>query len=79
LGQSAAKPPAKLKKGKSAKLAKKTKQGGGLTWRSTTKKVCTVKKFNVKALKKGTCKLKATAPAVAGFTAYSGNFTIKVK
>jgi hypothetical protein len=77
--QTAAKPAAKLKKGKSAKLAKKTKQGVRLSWKTTTKKVCKVKKYKVKALKKGTCKLKATAPAGPGLAAYKKKFRIKVK
>ncbi len=77
--QSLKKPPAKLKKGKKAKLAKKTKQGAKVTWKTSTKKVCTVKKNVVTAKKKGTCKLSAKAPARTGFTAFSKRYTIKIR
>jgi hypothetical protein len=77
--QSVKKPPAKLKKGKKAALAKKTKQGAKVTWKSTTKKVCTVKKYTVKAKKKGTCKLSAKAPAIPGYAAFAKKFPIRVR
>lgn len=79
MAQSLAKPRAKVKVGKSAKLAKKTKQGSRLKWKTTTKKVCKVKKYKVKGLKKGKCVLKAKASTTSGFTAYSQRFTVKVK
>ncbi len=77
--QTLKKPPAKLKKGKKAKLAKKTQQGSKVTWKTSTKKVCTVKKYKVTAKKKGKCKLSAKAPAITGYTAFSKKYTIKVK
>ena len=77
--QSLKKPPAKLKKGKKAKLAKKTTQGAKVTWKTSTKKICTVKRNVVTAKKKGTCKLSAKAPARTGFTAFSKRYTIKVR
>ncbi len=77
--QTVKKPPAKLKTGKSATLAKTSAQGTRVTWKSTTKKVCKVKKSKVKGLKKGKCVLKATAPATSTFLAYSQKFTIRVK
>ncbi len=79
LGTQTAKPPAKLKKGKKAKLAKKTTQGAKVTWKTSTKKVCGVKRNVVTAKKKGTCKLSAKAPAKPGFTAFSKRYTIKVR
>ena len=79
VAQSVKKPPAKLKKGKKAKLAKKTTQGAKVTWKTSTKKVCTVKKYKVTAKKKGKCKLSAKAPAITGYTAFSKKYTIKVK
>lgn len=72
-------PPAKLKKAKSAKLARTTSQDTKITWKSSTKKVCTVKQFKVKAKKKGKCRISATAPAVPGFTAFTKRYTIRVK
>ncbi len=77
--QSLKKPPAKVKKGKKAKLAKKTTQGAKVTWKTSTKKVCTVKKYKVTAKKKGTCKLSAKAPARPGFTAFSKRYTIRIR
>lgn len=79
LPQSAKKPAAKLKKGKKAKLARATVQGSRLTWTSSTRKVCTVKKSVVTARKKGVCKVSAKAPAVTGFSAYSRTFQIRVR
>jgi hypothetical protein len=77
--QSAKTPPKKLKKGKKAKLAKSTTQGAKITWKTTTKKRCTVKKAKVTAKRKGKCKLSAKAPGVPGFTAFSAKYTIRVR
>ncbi len=77
--QSAKKPPAKLKKGKRAKLAPKTAQGAKLKWTTSTKKVCVVKKTTVTAKKKGACGLSAKAPAVSGFKAFAKRYTIRVR
>jgi hypothetical protein len=77
--QSVKKPPAKLKKGKKAKLAPKTAQGAKLNWTTSTKKVCVVKKTTVTAKKKGACKLSAKAPAVSDFQAFSKRYTIRVR
>jgi hypothetical protein len=77
--QTVKKPPKSLKKGKTIKLAKKTKQGSKLTWRSRTKKVCTVKKNVLKAKKKGACKISAKAPSTSGFKAFSKKYTIRVR
>lgn len=77
--QTVRKPPAKLKKGAKAKLARKTAQGSRLTWKTKTRKICTVKKYVLTARKKGVCKLSAKAPAGTGFTAYSRTFRIRVR
>lgn len=77
--QTLKKPPAKLKKGKKAKLAKTTRQGAKVTWKTSTKKTCTVKKYKVTAKKKGKCKLSANAPAIPGYTALTKKYTIRVK
>ena len=78
-GQTMKKPPAKLKKGKKAKLAKQTRQGAKISWRSNTKKICSVKKRTVKAKKKGACKISATAPAIPGYAAFTRKYTIRVR
>ncbi len=77
--QTVKKPPAKLKKGRTAKLARKTAQGTTITWKTATKRICTVKKFKVKAQKKGKCKISAKAPATGSFTAFTKSYTIRVK
>lgn len=77
--QTTAKLAGRLPKGKSARLPKKTTQGAPLSWKTTTKKVCSVKKRKVKALKKGTCRLMSTAPAVSGFAPFNQKYSIKVK
>ena len=69
----------KLKPKKKASLPRTTQQGAALTWKTATKKVCTVKGSKVTAKRKGTCKLKATAPAITDFLAYTGSAKIKVK
>ena len=77
--QTLKKPPAKLKKGKKAKLAKQTRQGAKISWRSSTKKICTVKKRTVTAKKKGACKISAKAPAIPGYAAFTRKYTIRVR
>ena len=77
--QSAKKPPAKLKQGKRAKLAKRTRQGAKLKWKTTTKKVCVVKKTTLRTKRKGTCVVRAKAPAVGGIKAFSKKYRITVK
>ncbi len=77
--QTVKKPPAKLKKGKTAKLARTTAQGAKVTWKTSTKKMCKVNKSKVTAKKKGKCKLSANAPATPSFTAFTKRYTIRVK
>lgn len=77
--QTVKKPPARLKKGQRAKLAKKTQQGSRLTWKSRTKAICSIDKTTLKAKKKGACTVKAKAAALPGFSAYTRTFTIRVK
>lgn len=80
LGEQILKAPKKvLKKGKSAKLAKATRQGAKVKWK-VKGKTCKVKVSKLFAgKKKGTCRLTATAPAVPKYKAYTGKFTVKVK
>ena len=73
------KAPAKvLKKGKAAKLAKTTQQGAKVKWKSKSK-TCKVKGAKVKGVKKGICRLSATATAVPNYKALSKSFKFKVK
>jgi len=59
---------AKLKTTKSLALPTTTIQGSRIVWSSTTPKLCTIAKGKVVAKKaKGTCSIKASAPAKTGF------------
>ncbi len=77
--QSAASPAKKVRKGKKVSLAPRTRQGQPLTWRSATKKICTVKGTRVKTRKRGKCRVTGTARGSATLLPYSGTFTITVK
>jgi hypothetical protein len=72
-------PPKSLKRGKRAKLATSTAQGGPVGWKTTTKKICKVKKNRVLGLKKGKCVLRATSPATTGFTPLYKRYTIRIR
>lgn len=69
----------KLKRGKSATLAKATASGGLLKWQSKTPKICIVKGSSVKGVKAGKCKVQATSPRTAALNAFSSTYTITVK
>jgi len=77
--QTVKKPPARVKKGKSAALAKTSSAGTRVRWKSITRKVCTVKKSEVKALTKGKCVLRASVPKTSDLPAYTKKFTIRVR
>jgi hypothetical protein len=77
--QTVKRPPAKLKKGKRARLAATSNAGQRVAWRSTTKKRCAVTKGRLVAKKKGVCRLSAKAPAVAGFEALSQRFVVRIR
>ncbi len=79
VGQSLKAPPKALKRGKRARLAPKTAQGGKVSWRTTTKKRCKVKQNKVRGLQKGKCVLRASSPARAGFPALSKSYTIRIR
>lgn len=72
-------PPAKLKVGKSRKLAKTTRQGITTTWKSLSKRACKVAKFKVTGLRKRQCRLKVTAPQTAAYQPLSQLFLIAIK
>jgi hypothetical protein len=60
-------------------LPAKTGQGVGVRWTSRSKKVCSVRHKNIlRTSKKGSCSLRATAPASDGLAAYEGLFVINV-
>ncbi len=79
VGQQVKAPPKSLKRGKRAKLATSTAQGGSVTWKTTTKKICKVKQNRVRGLKRGKCIVRATSPATTAFTAFAQRYTIRIR
>lgn len=71
-------PPQGLKLDKRKALAKRTRQGARVTWTVTTPKVCRVKKSTLLGRREGRCKVRATAPEIAGYTAFSWLFLVSV-
>lgn len=67
-----------LKLDKRKALAKRTIQGARVTWTVTTPKVCRVKKSTLVGRREGRCKVRATAPEIAGYTAFSQLFWVHV-
>lgn len=67
----------KLKVGKKKKLPKLTRQGVPEKWKTLTKSKCKIKSGKLVAVKKGTCKLRITAPTTANHLPLS--VTVKVK
>lgn len=70
----------KIQVGKKAKLPTKTKAGTTLKWKSLTPGKCKIVKGNrVKGVKKGTCKIIATAPGTASVKKFSHTYKVKVR
>jgi hypothetical protein len=67
-----------LKLDKRKALAKRTRQGALVTWTVTTPKVCRVKKSTLLGRREGRCKVRATAPEIAGYTAFAQLFWVHV-
>ena len=79
LSQSLKSPPKSLKRGKRARLPATTAQGGRISWKSLTKKTCTVKKNRVRGVKKGKCVVRASSPQTSTFALLSARYTIRVR
>jgi hypothetical protein len=77
--QSRPKVPKFLKRGKRVRLAAATAQGAPLTWTSLTRRICMTAGTRVRGIRKGKCRILATAPAVQGFEALRTSFRMKVK
>lgn len=77
--QSVTKPTRKVRKGKKIALARRTGQGQSLTWRTISRKVCTVKGTTLKGKKRGTCRVIATAAGTTSLKPYSGRFKVVVR
>ena len=78
-GQTLARPPTKMKAGAKVRLSKKTDAGQKVTWTGRTKPICRVQGAHLEALRKGRCKIRATASATSGWKRYAKTFTIRVR
>ncbi len=72
-------PPKKVRKGKRVALAKFTAQGQSVAWKSRTRAVCPVVKRVLRAKKKGTCRVVATAPGTASWKPLRTIFSVRVR
>ncbi len=77
--QSAKAPPKKLQQGARKKLAKTTRQGSSLRWKTLTTKTCVVKKGTLVGKRAGECRVRATAPAVAKFSSFAKTYKITIR
>lgn len=68
-----------LKIAKSLKLPAKTNKNLAVTWKSSTKAICTIKSGKLQALKKGTCKITGTSAGNASFGALTVAKSVTVK
>lgn len=68
----------KLKVKKVVRLPARTQQDAAVTWTSLTVRVCTVKGAKITALRKGTCRVKASAPELPGYSARARTIRLKV-
>jgi hypothetical protein len=68
----------KLKIGKIVNLVAKSNFGEGVAYKSTTKKICTVKGTTVVGLKAGNCLLTVNAVGTANYPAVLNNLTLPV-
>ncbi|MEI8082752.1 MAG: delta-60 repeat domain-containing protein, partial [Actinomycetes bacterium] len=68
----------KLRVGKRKKLPTVTQQGVPVAWKSLTKSRCVIKAGKLVAVRRGTCKVRATAPATADYLALSQILKVKI-
>jgi hypothetical protein len=76
--QSVKRPPKKLARGKRVALARKTDRLIQLHWKSLTKRVCTVRKYTLRGVRKGKCRVSVETWTVLGLDTLSRKFTIRV-
>lgn len=69
----------KVKVGRTAKLPRTTASGAKISWKSKTKRTCTVKGNTVKGKKTGKCKVQALAPKTDTLNSFSAVYPIKIK
>lgn len=71
--------PKSMKLGKSLALPVQTLQGTTLTYRSASKKFCSLQDNVVKALKTGVCKVQVFAPASDKYEMFALNYNLNIK
>jgi hypothetical protein len=76
--QTVERPPKRIKRGKRIRLAKTTDREVALTWKSATRKICTVRKNTLTGRKIGLCKISAQSEPHIGLTQYTRTFRIRV-
>lgn len=77
--QGISKLPKSMKAGKNLSLPVQTEQGVNLTYRTSSKKFCTLQDNVVRALKPGVCKLQIFAPATDKFEMFAMNYNLNIK
>lgn len=71
--------PKSMKVGQNLSLPVQTIQGTNLTYRTTSKKFCTLQDNVVRALKTGVCKLQVFAPASEKYEMFALNYNLNIK
>lgn len=71
--------PRQIRVHKRLNLHPSTRAGSAITWSTSTKKVCRVKTYRLKARKPGSCRLTAIAPAVSGYLPLRSKVVVKVR
>lgn len=76
--QSVKRPPKRIKRGQKIHLAKVTNLDVPVTWKSESRKICTVRKSTLTGKKTGRCRISAQSKPLMGLTTYTKTFTIRV-
>ena len=76
--QSVKRPPKRIKRGQKIHLAKVTNLDVPVTWKSESRKICTVRKSTLTGKKTGRCRISAPSKPLMGLTTYTKTFTIRV-
>jgi hypothetical protein len=70
--------PYNLELGKRQALAKRTRQGVRVTWKSETPKVCKVTKYTLTGRRLGRCRLLAKAAETSDYVQYSQGYRVRI-
>lgn len=77
--QSVQHPAPTVVRGAKVRLSMRSSQGQVVTWKSRTKKTCTVSRGVLRAKKRGKCRLEANAPGTAAVKAYRHLFSVRIR